>query len=258
MTKVSPIQRNATGDEDDPDNKQHADSFHNIEIDVHDTMQIEDSLHELRLRRLQELQQLIYILPMAKANLQAQDDDLFSLKEKVQEFLASEREVMLILGDSGAGKSTFNRNLEHQLWTDYEHGGPVPLYINLPTIDDPAHDLIEKQLQYLSFPDDQIQEMKQHRQFILICDGYDESQLTINIHTTNHLNQAGHWRSKIVISCRSQYLGQDYHSQFQPQLVDQDQSTWSNLFQEAVIAPFSKEQIEEYVTATSPSSPDLG
>ncbi|KAG0043277.1 hypothetical protein BGZ89_006511, partial [Linnemannia elongata] len=163
MTKVSPIQTNATGDEDDPDNKQHTDSFHNIEIDVHDTMQIEDSLHELRLRRLQELRQLIYILPMAKANLQAQDDDVFSLREKVQEFLASQRQVMLVLGDSGAGKSTFNRHLEHQLWTDYNQGGTIPLYINLPIIDDPAHNLIEKQLKYHDFSNDQIQEMKQHR-----------------------------------------------------------------------------------------------
>ncbi|KAG9063962.1 WD repeats region domain-containing protein [Linnemannia hyalina] len=215
------MQTHANGDEDDPNNKQHTDSFHGIEIDVQDIEYLEDDLCNLRLRRLGELQQLIYILPMAKANLQAQDNDLFSLKEKVQEFLASQRQVILILGDSGAGKSTFNRHLEHQLWTDYKQGGPIPLYINLPTIDDPEHDLIEKQLQHHNFSNDQIQEMKQHRQFILICDGYDESQLKINIHTTNHLNQPGQWRSKIVISCRSQFLESDYRSQFQPQPIEE-------------------------------------
>ncbi|KAF9283425.1 WD_REPEATS_REGION domain-containing protein, partial [Linnemannia elongata] len=257
MTKVPPIETIATGDEDDPNNKQQGDlldNFHGIEInpqietDAQEILCLEDDLHNLRSQRLRELHQPIYILPMAKANLQAQDDDLFSLKERVQEFLASQRQVMLVLGDSGSGKSAFNRHLEHQLWTDYNQGGSIPLYINLPTVDDPAHNLIEKQLQYLDFSDDRVQEMKQHRQFILICDGYDESQLMTNIHTTNHLNQPGQWRSKTVISCRSQYLGQDYHSQFQPQPSGQVPSTWLNLFQEAVIAPFSKEQIEEYVT----------
>ncbi|KAG0050804.1 WD_REPEATS_REGION domain-containing protein, partial [Linnemannia elongata] len=264
MTKVSTIETIATGDEDDPNNKQQGDlvdKFHCIEInpeietDAPEILCLEDELHSLRSQRLRELQQLIYILPMAKANLQAQDDELFSLKENVQEFLTSQRQVMLVLGDSGAGKSAFNRHLEHQLWTDYEHGGPVPLYIHLPTVDDPAHDLIEKQLRHLNFSDDRVQEMKQHRQFILICDGYDESQLTINIHTTNQFNQPGQWSSKIVISCRSQFLEADYRSRFQPQPVGRHQSTWLNLFQEAVIAPFSKEQIEEYVSRYAPLEP---
>jgi len=68
---------------------------------------------------------------MAKPNLQAKDDNLSSLMDKVQEFLVSERQVMLIMGDSGASKSTFNRHLEHHLWTHYKQGSPIPLFINL-------------------------------------------------------------------------------------------------------------------------------
>ncbi|KAF9272389.1 hypothetical protein BGZ88_004845, partial [Linnemannia elongata] len=64
---------------------------------------VEHVLHKLRWQRLKEAQLPIFVPPMAKANLQALDEDLFPLKEKVQEFLMSERQVMLILGDSGAG-----------------------------------------------------------------------------------------------------------------------------------------------------------
>lgn len=51
--------------------------------------------------------------------------------------------------------------------------------------------------------------MKQHRQFVIICDGYDESQQLVNLHDTNLLNREGQWSSKMIISCRSQYLSQD-------------------------------------------------
>ncbi|KAF9143174.1 hypothetical protein BG015_000523, partial [Linnemannia schmuckeri] len=218
---------------------------------------LEFDLHRLRQHRLEESSRSIYIPPMAKANLQARDDDLFPLMEKVQEFLSSERQVMLVLGDSGAGKSTFNLELERTLWNDYKERGPIPLFINLSFIDNPARDLIEKQLQHHNFSDDQIREMKLHRRFVLICDGYDESQLKVNIHSTNQFNQSGQWKVKIVISCRTQYLGKDYRSRFQPQLTDRYQRSATNLFQEAVVAPFSKEQIEDYVSRYTPLEPRL-
>ncbi|KAG9063917.1 hypothetical protein KI688_004031 [Linnemannia hyalina] len=189
---------------------------------------------------------------MAKANLQARDDALFPLLEKVEEFLTSERRVMLVLGDSGIGKSTFSRHLERQLWTGYKQGDPIPLYINLPFVDNPAHELVEKVLYYHNFLNNQILEMKQHRHFILICDGYDESQLKVNIHTTNLFNQPGQWKVKVIISCRTQYLELDYHSRFQPQPVDRCQSARPDLFQEAVLAPFSKAQIDDYVSRYIP------
>ncbi|KAF9124807.1 hypothetical protein BG015_005017, partial [Linnemannia schmuckeri] len=53
---------------------------------------IEYELYKLRLQRLGEAEQSIYIPPMAKANLQARDDDLFPLMDKVNEFLKSERQ----------------------------------------------------------------------------------------------------------------------------------------------------------------------
>ncbi|KAF9136314.1 hypothetical protein BGW39_000030 [Mortierella sp. 14UC] len=216
---------------------------------------VEYAIQKFRLQRLTESKQTVYIPPMAKANLQARDDDHFLLMDKVNEFLESNRQVMLILGNSGAGKSTFNQHLEHQLWTDYKRGGSIPLFINLPAIDEPQHDMVAKQLTTYNFTKEQIQELKLQRRVVLICDGYDESQQLVNLHRTNSLNQTGQWSTKMVISCRSQYLGQDYRSRFAPTSGSHYARTTLELFQEAVITPFSKEQIEQYIEQYIPLEP---
>ncbi|KAG0282750.1 hypothetical protein BGZ97_008863, partial [Linnemannia gamsii] len=158
-----------------------------------DNHNMESALHTLRMQRMGEYEQPVYIAPMAKPSLQAPNDTLFPLMGKVKDFLAGDSQVMLILGDSGAGKSTFNRHLEHELWQDYTAGGRIPLLINLPSLERPEKDLVAEQLRWHNFLDDQIRELKLHRQLILICDGYDESQLTSNLHTTNLLNRSGQW-----------------------------------------------------------------
>ncbi|KAF9132594.1 hypothetical protein BGW39_011772, partial [Mortierella sp. 14UC] len=216
---------------------------------------LEQELQALEAQRLKDYHQSIYIPLMAKANLQAQDDDLFPLMDKVQEFLTSNRQVMLILGDSGAGKSTFNKRLESDLLRAYKRDGPIPLFINLPFIDQPNQDMIEKQLQAYNFDDDHILEMKANRQFILICDGYDESQQLVNLYRTNKLNRPGQWNAKMIISCRSQYLDQDYRSRFMPQSGGPYSRLAAELFQEAVIVPFSRVQIEDYVEQYVPLEP---
>ncbi|KAG9070430.1 hypothetical protein KI688_007966 [Linnemannia hyalina] len=225
-------------------------------VKVQKTPPLEYDLRRLRMLRLRQSHQDVYIPPMAKPSLKAKDEDIFLLMEKMQEFLAGERQVMLVLGDSGAGKSTFNRHLEHRLWTDYKPGDHIPLFINLPVIDRPDQGLVAKQLKFHGFSEDQIMEIKQHRQLILICDGYDESQQLVNLHRTNALNQPDQWNTKMVISCRTQFLGPEYHSCFMPlgEGGHYDRPA-PYLFQEAVIAPFSKAQIENYVEQYAPLEP---
>ncbi|KAF9932611.1 hypothetical protein FBU30_007757 [Linnemannia zychae] len=208
---------------------------------------VERYLYKLKLQRLMERENTLYIPPQARSTLQPSDEALFLLMEKAFEFLDSHRMVLLVLGDSGAGKSTFNLELERTLWGNYKAYKAIPLYINLPTIEDPAQDLIEKQLLSYNFSKDQIQELKLFRDFILICDGYDESQLKVNLHTTNQFNQPGQWRVKMVVSCRSQYLGADYRSRFQPESTNHYARKTPDLMIEAVIAPFTGAQIEQYV-----------
>ncbi|KAG0234985.1 hypothetical protein BGX31_004388, partial [Mortierella sp. GBA43] len=207
---------------------------------------VEENIRQLRRQRLKERGSAVYIPPQAKSSLQARDDTGFPLMNKVEEFLSSQQMVFLLLGESGAGKSTFNRQLECHLWESYKKStGAIPLFINLPAIDKPEHDMIVKQLRRCEFTEPQIRELKLHRSFILICDGYDESQQTHNLYTSNRLNEPGEWRARMVVSCRSEYLGIDYRDRFQP--GDRNQRSESSLFQEAVITPFSWIQVNDYI-----------
>ncbi|KAK3823326.1 MAG: hypothetical protein J3Q66DRAFT_437708 [Benniella sp.] len=207
---------------------------------------VEGTLRQLRKHRLKEGCNAVYIHPQAKAGLQAPDDQRFPLMEKVGYFLDSNQKVFLLLGDSGAGKSTFNRQLECDLWNNYRKStGRIPLYISLPDIDKPEHDMIAKQLRKVEFTEPEIRELKVHRKFILICDGYDESQQTHNLYISNRLNQSGEWNAQILISCRSEYLGVDYRDRFQP--GDRNQRSEYAQFQEAVITPFTPDQVRDYI-----------
>lgn len=214
--------------------------------------EVEDDLGRVKRQRLEQVQLPVYIPLWAKANLQDSNDKISPLMGKITEFLASDRFVMLIQGESGAGKTTFSNRLEYELLNTYTRGGPIPLFINLATIDRPNNELIGKQSKAYNFSDDQIQHLKQFRQFILVCDGYDEGRENINYHNTNKLNQPDEWNVKMVISSRSQYLGKEYRRCFMPMSGSCYSRTTDDLFQEAVIVPFSREQIISYIDQFAP------
>ncbi|KAG9061125.1 hypothetical protein KI688_007754 [Linnemannia hyalina] len=213
---------------------------------VQPTAAVERDLANLKRIQTEDYNGGIYISPNAKANLLEKDRLSFPLMPKVRRFLKSKQHVFLLLGDSGAGKSMFNRHLEYELWGSYTKGGRIPLHINLPAIDRPDQDLIAKQLGIHGFKYEQIMEMKQNREFAVICDGYDESQLQANLYGSNQFNRPLQWKVKMIISCRSTYLSQDYRGRFEPVSSDK-YAPLPGLFQEAVIVPFSSDQITEYV-----------
>lgn len=66
----------------------------------------------------------VYIQLLSKQDLRASEDVLVELQERARAFLESKSEVLLVLGDSGAGKSTFGLRLENELWTDTSREDP--------------------------------------------------------------------------------------------------------------------------------------
>ncbi|KAG0048041.1 hypothetical protein BGZ83_006948 [Gryganskiella cystojenkinii] len=213
---------------------------------VQGKLDVEADLKRLKLQRIKSRGTPVYIQPQAKANLQAKDTDLFDLMDKANKFLDDQdQKVLLLLGDSGVGKSTFNGELEYKWWCKYEKKtGRIPLFISLPAIVRPEQDLIAKHLRKVGFEESQVRELK-GREFVLICDGYDESQQTHNLYTSNRLNQEGEWKAQMVISCRSDYVGLDYKDRFRP--GDRNQPSVFSQFQEAVVMPFDGDQIERYI-----------
>ncbi|KAG9064797.1 hypothetical protein KI688_003056 [Linnemannia hyalina] len=216
--------------------------------------EVEKDLHEVALAQLShhwDHQLYVYIPPQVKASVDAADSDHSPLMEEVMTFLKGEREVLLLRGVSGAGKTTFNHKLAYDLWTEYTTGCPggrIPLFINLPESKKPDEDMIAEKLRSLDFSNAQIKELKLTREFILICDGYDERQLLgVNLHTGNGFYGPGRWKAKLIVSCRSQYLPRDYLFDFQPKPKRNPPRTSAELYQEAVIIPFTEDQIEEYV-----------
>jgi len=65
------------------------------------------------------------------------------------------REILLVLGDSGGGKSTLGRHLENELWAEYKPGGPVPFFVYLKTIETPDKDQLQQYLEDLRYFSDQ-------------------------------------------------------------------------------------------------------
>ncbi|GJJ67835.1 hypothetical protein EMPS_00181 [Entomortierella parvispora] len=205
---------------------------------------VEADLRRIARQRIKERGGTVYVPPLAKASLQASDDALFKLIPVVDEFLESDLKVLLLLGDSGVGKTTFNRELDLKLWKAYKpKTGRIPLLISLPSIDRPEKDLIAKHLRISEFSESQIRELKD-REFVIICDGYDESQQTQNLYESNGLNKDGGWKAQMVISCRSEHLGLDYRDLFQPA---RSSPSDPDLLMQAVLVPFSIPQIKEYI-----------
>ncbi|KAF9176990.1 hypothetical protein BGZ49_005843, partial [Haplosporangium sp. Z 27] len=208
---------------------------------------LDDDLRDLKRQRLPYRHDAVYVPHQAKASLISANSNSFSLMSEMEEFIKNDDlKVFLILGDSGAGKSTFNRELERKLWDDHkDNHDPIPLFINLPSFDRPDQDLVTKYFRRNNFTEPQIRAIKRKYKFILICDGYDESQQTKNLYDTNHLNQPDQWNAKMVISCRTEFLGEDYKDRFLP--MDEKKRAMPQYFQEAVIVPFSDKQIQEYI-----------
>ncbi|CAD8114811.1 unnamed protein product [Paramecium sonneborni] len=156
-------------------------------------------------------------------------DEQNNLEAEVNEFLWKEyqdKDVLLIHGIAGSGKSTLARKIEEFLWGLHDwkqKGSIIPIFISLPSLQEPRFNLIDQILQSDIYQFDRIQihefknfiSMQDHR-VLFILDGYDELNskfLQQNLYSTNRIEKI--WKdSRLIYTTRSEVLIQNQYQQW--------------------------------------------
>ena len=76
----------------------------------------------------------------------ANSEEDFDLEEEINKFISlqNNKKVMLLMGDSGAGKSLYTQGLVISLWQNFSAQSPIPIWISLPSLKKPVNDAIEE------------------------------------------------------------------------------------------------------------------
>ncbi len=174
-----------------------------------------------------------------------------NLEDEVQSFLSDPKlSSLLLLGESGFGKTMFCQKLSLSLARQYEAGKPIPLYISLPAVPNVSVNLIWQFLIDKGFSAEEIEYLKKNNEFVFILDSYDEvssfkNNQLVNIYTANRLHE---WKCKTITSCRTTYIinAAQYIRYFCPY---KEERMLRSQLKELFLCPFSAEKIRAYVRA---------
>ena len=206
------------------------------------TLSIEEKIQHLREEALnnKDVQNDLasYIPVLGSRCLFDPKEQTFDLDHAVNQFLSSDRQVFLLIGESGGGKSTYLRSLENRLWQQWTPDKPIPLFISLPALKQPFKEAVAETLKTRGFTDAEIKELKTKHSFLFLLDGYDELKQKQNLYIENQLDQ---WKGQTIITCRTQYL-RDEQSSYQNYFTPPSRGAYD----EASISPFTPQQIEAY------------
>ncbi len=196
-------------------------------------------LHNLQ--HLDEVQNALTLYTPTEGSINSFSDKRFSLQNKVDEFLGSDKQVLLLLGEAGSGKSTFNRHLTDVLWERYKHapesGMLIPLFIALAEYPPMGKDLIATYLERQGFDQEAICTLRKHP-FVFILDGFDEiKDRSQSLYTQTQIHS---WKGKIIVSSRPEYLHQGYETLFQ----QREQTT---ALEKYWLTPISDQWIQNYI-----------
>ena len=220
-----------------------------MELDLPKTVEKKCQLLRERFLSDQDIKDELATYIPIQAAYKVTDKETFDMETKAREFIRSPMRQLLLIGNAGGGKSTFNRYLLTQLWTEYQSGGIIPIFVSLPVTTDPIHCLMKEALTEAGFTAKEIDFLKDNRELVVVLDGYDEVThngvgLTTNLYATNKLSE---WKNiSVLLSCRTQYTTahKNYTTFFVPTAGAKVQN---NLFQEVTVVPFSESQIKAYI-----------
>jgi len=214
-----------------------------------DDLEVNKLMHEvLMMLREHELEQLaqekgaLQLYTPLEGRSDFDSTERFDAFKKVEEFLNSESRCLLLLGDAGAGKTTFTYYLAEWLWRMHEKGivkgKPIPVLIPLITIRDVEKDLLAEHLINRGLYPEEIALLKKHLSFVFILEGYDERNVFKNLYDSNGFDE---WNCKVITSCRSQALLSrqgNYRSYFSPA---------RGSLNEIILCPFTEKEIKKFL-----------
>ncbi|CAD8125983.1 unnamed protein product [Paramecium sonneborni] len=184
------------------------------------------------------------------------DDFSGEINEFLWEMKERKKDIMLIKGKAGSGKSRAAKNVEEYIWmNDQQEPNWIPIYISLPQIKYPQHNLIDQGLETENYKFDKIQirEFKEAiikgiLKVIFILDSYDEMKSELiesNLYLTNRFFQEYELlmtgtKMKFIITTREEILSSiGYQTWFYGSKLE-------NL-KEVELLPFNKNQTNEYI-----------
>jgi ankyrin repeat protein/WD40 repeat protein len=201
-----------------------------------------DKLRQAHLHAPDWQQESLTFVPL-RGTWFAQSEHSFDLEEETAKFLSSDKKVLLLLGDSGSGKSLYTQGLASKLWQDHKSDSAIPVWISLPSLKNPVNRAIEETFEKFGFNSEEIENLRLTKSFLFIFDAFDEIHQLKNLWVSNHLGQ---WKAKIIITCRREYLYHvdNYKLYFTP--FNGEKAVYQD-YDEMIIKPFSEEQIEQYI-----------
>lgn len=162
-----------------------------------------DTLRDHWLKRLhdEELdsQFELYVPAILGSGERVDSADRHSAEKEISEFLNNDAKVLLLLGDSGSGKTFFCKWMVNHLY--HQNHAWMPLFLHLPSIKI-TPDFLSHYLN-THCDSDEIEHMKKNQQIILFLDSFDEMKQKYQRTNLFQLGKLFEWRIKVVITCRT-------------------------------------------------------
>ncbi len=124
--------------------------------------------------------------------------------EEMESFLLSSHSLMLLLGDSGAGKSLFSQWVVNNLWEQQTIW--IPLIIHLPSHKIKKGFFEEFLYQQCQLNVEQVNLLREKGKIFLILDSYDEMKKKYFCKNPFEFGELYRWNMKVVVTCRTEAL----------------------------------------------------
>ncbi|CAD8100388.1 unnamed protein product [Paramecium sonneborni] len=201
-----------------------------------------------------EVNEFIWEYEILREKEQVEAEKEIEIEDKIQQ--KELKDVMLISGYAGSGKSKAARKIEEFLWLQEGiHSKWIPIFVSLPTLKNPKYNLFEQALESENYQFDQyqIREFKdaiqaRKEKILLILDSYDEMKqdcIQQNLLMTNKLFQdlnidKFNLNLKIIITTRKEILNSvGYQTWFYGQSL--------STLKEVQLQNFNQKQQNQYI-----------